>query len=58
MADQVMSINDLILPDKAKKFFTKQWGINALHPTQAQSMEDIFSGMESASRHHQETNER
>ena len=43
MADQVMSINDLILPDKAKKFFTKQWGINALHPPQAQSMEAIFS---------------
>jgi len=43
MADQVMSINDLILPDKAKKFFTKQWGINTLHPPQAQSMEAIFS---------------
>ncbi len=43
MADQVMSINDLVLPDKAKKFFTKQWGINTLHPPQAQSMEAIFS---------------
>lgn len=43
MADQVMSINDLVLPDKAKKFFTKQWGIGTLHPPQAQSMEAIFS---------------
>ena len=43
MADQVASIDDLVLPDKAKKFFREEWGINNLHPPQAQSMEAIFS---------------
>lgn len=43
MADQVASIDDLVLPDKAKKFFIEEWGINNLHPPQAQSMEAIFS---------------
>ena len=38
-----MSIDDLVLPDKAKKFFIEHWGITKLHPPQAKSMEAVFS---------------
>jgi len=39
-----MSINDLDLPQKARQFFTKQWGIERLHPPQTESIGPIFSG--------------
>ena len=39
-----MSINDLDLPQKARQFFTKQWGIERLHPPQTESIVPIFSG--------------
>ena len=39
-----MSVNDLNLPSKARQFFINEWGIERLHPPQAESMEPIFSG--------------
>ncbi|MEC8312334.1 MAG: DEAD/DEAH box helicase [Candidatus Thermoplasmatota archaeon] len=47
MADVTMSINDLDLPEKARKFIITEWGIETLHPPQAQSMGPIFSGSSS-----------
>ena len=47
MADVTMSINDLNLPEKARKFIITEWGIETLHPPQAQSMGPIFSGSSS-----------
>ena len=47
MADVAMSINDLDLPEKARKFIITEWGIETLHPPQAQSMGPIFSGSNS-----------
>ena len=39
-----MSVNDLNLPNKARHFFINEWGIESLHPPQAESMKPIFSG--------------
>jgi len=44
MADDSMSVNDLNLPDKARQFFINEWGIERLHPPQAESIGPIFSG--------------
>ena len=44
MADKSMSVNDLGLPHKARQFFINEWGIERLHPPQAESIEPIFSG--------------
>ena len=35
---------DLDLPEKARRFFAEQWGIERLHPPQKQSIEPIFTG--------------
>ena len=44
MADETMSVDDLDLPEKARRFFAEQWGIERLHPPQKQSIEPIFTG--------------
>ena len=44
MAGIPMSVNDLNLPSKARHFFISEWGIESLHPPQAESMKPIFSG--------------
>ena len=44
MADGTMSVDDLDLPEKARRFFAEQWGIERLHPPQKQSIEPIFMG--------------
>ena len=43
MADETMSVDDLDLPEKARRF-AEQWGIERLHPPQKQSIEPIFTG--------------
>ena len=40
-----MSIIDLDLPDNVGQFFVSEWGIERLHPPQAESMKPIFSGI-------------
>ena len=47
MAGKIVSVNDLDLPQKARRFFTQEWGIENLHPPQAEAMEPVFSGSNS-----------
>ena len=44
MAGNSVSVNELNLPSKARHFFINEWGIESLHPPQAESMKPIFSG--------------